>query len=289
LAAVQLLLSRGARARPLPPCTPPLSEVHWRWQPGSQEAGDALAIARALLAAGADVDADSGSHLTPLSNAAYFGCLAGVRLLLEAGAKAGAVSDGGLTPLQCAVHCRYSLAGPPGCIEALLDAGADATAASSFGLTPLHRVGSDLHPDHAAAAARLLLAAGADVDARDEYGDTSLALAARPKIDAVEFTQGGHARVARALQAVGADPAACAFWARPNIAALPRRARAELMWEAAWARRGVLRMLRRRVNPNSVERDADEEAAAAAAAAEAEARVGSSRQRGGSSVDGGGP
>jgi ankyrin repeat protein len=267
LDAVQLLLGRGASVRPLPPVTPPLSELMWRWPPGLQQAGDALAIARALLAAGANANAVGISIITPLSNAARCGCLAGVRLLLAAGADVSAAPIAGISPLHRAAYSSSEWPDPAGCIGALLAAGADARAVTFAGLTPLHCVGSNLHPDHTAAAARLLVAAGADVDARDEYGVTPLALAARSGLAPVEFALFGCARVARALLAVGADPAAAAFWRLPNIAALPRAAKAELMWEAAWARRGALRMLRRRLNPNSDERNADEAAAAAAATA----------------------
>jgi hypothetical protein len=57
------------------------------------------------------------------------------------------------------------------------------------------------------------------------------------------------------------------FWRGYLVKALPRDGRAALLGEAAWARRGHLCCLRRRVNPNSEQAAADESKAAAVAAA----------------------
>jgi ankyrin repeat protein len=125
----------------------------------------------------------------------------------------------------------------------------------------VHWVAEDGLEKHTPAVVRLLVAAGADVNAEDGRGITPLAacqLVGRYS-DAIVL-------VARALLAAGAD-ASSGFWGHWTVRRLPRADRAALLGEAAWARRGHLCRLRRRVNPNSEQAAADEARAAAAAEA----------------------
>ena len=93
---VELLLSLGAPVNEIsrnPSELRPLHSAVAHRQPQV-----ALEIARALIAAGADVNATQQGGWTALHAAAVHGNLPLVRLLLEAGAKAGMKNDAGQTP-----------------------------------------------------------------------------------------------------------------------------------------------------------------------------------------------
>ncbi len=97
---VELLLSLGAPVNEVshnPSELRPLHSAVAHRQPQV-----ALEISRALVAAGADVNATQHGGWTPLHAAALHGNLPLVRLLLEAGAKAGAKNDTGQTPADLA-------------------------------------------------------------------------------------------------------------------------------------------------------------------------------------------
>ncbi len=70
----------------------------------NRDAAAALAMARRLLAAGAEVSAAQAGGFTPLHQAAAAGAEELVRLLLEHGAAAGAESDQGKLPRDLAVE-----------------------------------------------------------------------------------------------------------------------------------------------------------------------------------------
>jgi ankyrin repeat protein len=92
---VELLLSRGAPVNEIsqnPSALRPLHSAVAHRQPQV-----ALEISRALIAAGADVNAAQHGGWTPLHAAALHGNLPLVRLLLDAGAKADAKNDTGQT------------------------------------------------------------------------------------------------------------------------------------------------------------------------------------------------
>jgi hypothetical protein len=92
-----------------------------------------VGVAKALLAAGANVNLDWGG-LTPLHEAAAGGGLDAVRLLLKHGARVDAVmrAQNDFTPLHSAVsECRYRV------VELLLEHGADRTAKTHEGETLL--------------------------------------------------------------------------------------------------------------------------------------------------------
>jgi ankyrin repeat protein len=150
------------------------------------KSGDGDAV-RALIAAGADVNAPEGDGATALHWAAYGNDEALVDALLAAGAEAGAANDLGVTPLH--------LAGANGhlaIVSRLLDRGAAPDRATGAGVTPLMfsaRAGS-------AGVARALVARGADPNARESArGQTALMWAAANR----------HADVVRVLLAAGAD------------------------------------------------------------------------------------
>jgi ankyrin repeat protein len=97
---VELLLSLGAPVNEVsqnPSALRPLHSAVAHRQPQV-----ALEIARALIAAGADVNATQHGGWTPLHAAALHGNLPLVRLLLEAGAVANAKNDIGQTPAALA-------------------------------------------------------------------------------------------------------------------------------------------------------------------------------------------
>ena len=114
------------------------------------------AAVRALVAAGAAVNAARADGATALLYAAHWDDLESAALLLRAGARVDAADDHGVTPLARACE-NVSLR----MVELLLAAGADPNAAQASGLTPLMtavRTGS-------VEVVRALLDAGADVNA----------------------------------------------------------------------------------------------------------------------------
>ena len=146
-----------------------------------------LAAARALVAAGSDVNALEADGTTPLHWAVQSGDVEAVDFLLRAGARVSTANRYGVTPFHLA-----ATVGSATLIERLARAGADVNAAQPEGETPLMsaaRSGS-------VAAVEALLARGAAVDAREGWkGQTALMWAATEN----------HAAVVRALLAAGAD------------------------------------------------------------------------------------
>ena len=145
------------------------------------------AVIDALVAVGADVAARDHRGQTPLHLAAQSNENAPVvDALLAAGADVAERDDGGRTPLHYAAN--------PAIIEALLAAGADVAARAEDGRTPQHSAarrrnenaaatievlltaGTPLHyaVNSPPAGIEVLLAAGADVAARDIDGNTPL-------------------------------------------------------------------------------------------------------------------
>ena len=160
------------------------------------------AIVSLLAQAGAEVNALNGSGATPLHAAAgSTDDPAMIVALVEAGAeldvwRPGIHSPYGWSPLHLAVNSNRN----PAVAAALIEAGADVLARQNDGPTPLHDAAT-------AEVVALLLAAGADIEARARYSGwyqpngrdmTPLHVAAKR----------GNAAVFMALLEAGADPTA---------------------------------------------------------------------------------
>jgi ankyrin repeat protein len=122
--------------------------------------GDLVRV-RARIAAGAPIDAAVGPPTEyALTVAAGGGHAHVVAALIAAGARIDVADYAGETALHCAATCRDGVRA----IEMLVRAGANVAARANGGWQPLHLAAS-------AEVARVLIAAGADVDARAENPD----------------------------------------------------------------------------------------------------------------------
>ena len=153
-----------------------------------------LAVARLLLARGADVRAVSDHAGTPLHAAASTGFTAFGRLLIAAGASVDAVDKHGQTPLHAAANNGHAEIA-----ALLLDHGAAVSARDAAGLTPLHALARGRHsyplrPEWGRVV-DLLVRRGGRLDAQDNLGRTPL------------FHAAGDAAVARLLIVAGAGAA----------------------------------------------------------------------------------
>jgi ankyrin repeat protein/L-ascorbate metabolism protein UlaG (beta-lactamase superfamily) len=141
---------------------------------------------RYLLEAGADPNKGDQNGNVPVHVAAWTGSADVLRLLIEHGADVNVVSSTGDIPICSAIHL-----GHPEILEMLLSAGARSDVRDTrFGATPLQLAALVGYED----AAEILLANGADIEARDRAGATPLQLA-------VKY---GHKSLARMLVAHGA-------------------------------------------------------------------------------------
>ncbi|MEM9424270.1 MAG: ankyrin repeat domain-containing protein [Spirochaetota bacterium] len=142
-------------------------------------------IIRMLLEAGADANAHTKTNITPLHWAARYGRTEIVRMLLEAGADANTQTKSpfkpddpffnlrlpfdsyGKTPLHFVVmSCRTVC--PTETVRILVEAGADVNATDEHGVAPLHwaALRQDLTE-----TVRILVEAGADVNAQIKSND----------------------------------------------------------------------------------------------------------------------
>lgn len=132
-----------------------------------------VTLVRTVLAAGARVDERDVSDMTPLMIAAGGGACDVARALVAAGADLHARSGPQrMQPIHLAV-----LTGTPEMVQLLLELGAAPSAADGWGRTPLHLLA---HQDwtRMSAIARLLAEGRADLGAKDARGFTALHLAA---------------------------------------------------------------------------------------------------------------
>ena len=145
-------------------------------------------IAELLLANGAEVNAKNGDGTTPLHIAAFKGHKDVVELLLANKAEVNAKDNDGATPLHLAAQ-----QGRKEVAELLLANKADVNAKANNGMTPLHAavigtdnsqfglIYEDEHPEQfwgEKDMTQLLLANGAEVNAKNNAGETPLVFAA---------------------------------------------------------------------------------------------------------------
>ena len=159
-----------------------MTPLHCAVQLGEEQA--AVEVTRALLTAGADVNAGDCQEHTALHHAKYVAC---VDLLLGAGADLEARGVGGQTPLHAAAETADEAAEVT---RRLLAEGADVNALDRDGCTPLHFATS-------AACVDLLVDAEAELEARDRQG--------RTPIYAVATDASGNAEALVRLADCGAD------------------------------------------------------------------------------------
>lgn len=132
--------------------------------------GDAAAV-KALLKAGADVNASQGDGMTALHWAATNGDAAMTQMLLAAGANVRATTRlGGITALHLATE-----GGQAQVAAALMAAGAEPNLATATGATPLLLAARSGNAE----TVRRLVEVGADLNAKEKtYGQTALMVAA---------------------------------------------------------------------------------------------------------------
>lgn len=163
-----------------PPCTtqvPPPEQD--RASPAAR-----LEVVKALIAAGVDVQAANHRGRTALYYAADGGYTEAIRTLIAAGADVNARDEEGETPLMVAAVHRDAEA-----VQVLMRAALhrDAEAGQALMRAALHYADAE--------AVKLLIAAGAEVNARNESGRTPLLLAAAY----------GNAEAVKVLSAAGAE------------------------------------------------------------------------------------
>lgn len=179
------------------------------------------ALAQLLVEYGANVNAETSSHDTPLDLAYHNNDVNIARFLLENGASP--------TKIGGAIHALYVLAakGNRPFVQLLLEHGLDANQPDDYGLTPLHQVSMSDTPN--TSVALLLIQKGADVNATDKNLETPLHNAAYHgnlnivelllkngarinaqekynKTPLVKAAQGGHIAVVKYLLEQRADP-----------------------------------------------------------------------------------
>ncbi len=231
----------------------------WRGETPLHLAGESgsAATVEALVAAGAGVGLRHptlGDGSTPLHAAAGEGHAEACLALLRHGADPLAADNSGSTPLHLAARGGHAEA----CL-ALLRHGADVGAADAAGRRPLHGACERPHPG----AVRLLLAWGADETAADGDGR-----AARDRIPTEEEIERGAALChldASSPEGRDARDEYVRRASRDRGIALAVVARAPQ--DRAWRRRGILVLLRARVERRRLEVSAGGAAGAGAAAA----------------------
>ncbi|CAM9503878.1 unnamed protein product [Pylaiella littoralis] len=142
--------------------------------------GHALCVSNLLLG-GTDKDSQCSSDETPLHLAAYSNHRGAAEELLDAGANVNIRSFGGHSVLDIAAQ-----RGHVGTLRMLLRHEGDVNASNDAGITPLHSAASFEGPGDNGGAVRALLAAGADIEAKEaQYGFSPLLSAAYCKFTSV--------------------------------------------------------------------------------------------------------
>ncbi len=153
--------------------------------------GNTYEISR-LLANGADPNTSDRFGNTPLTIAAHFGRTDAAKLLLKNGAAVNGIA-GRMPPLHCAVNSEH-----PETVVCLLTKGADPNAADKYGTTPLAIAANNGN----AILARLLLAAGANVEQEDGRGWRPLHIVLR----STDSSEANRFATVCTLLEFGADP-----------------------------------------------------------------------------------
>jgi ankyrin repeat protein len=125
-------------------------------------------ITSLLIDEGANVNTRNMHGLTPLHAAAWSDHKETVELLIAKGANINAKDADGVTPLHVS-----ALSGAKKTMALLIDKGADINARNKDGMTPLHAAALTGEKE----AAELLINRGADINAKNKKGMTSLQVA----------------------------------------------------------------------------------------------------------------
>jgi ankyrin repeat protein len=156
-------------------------------------------LVRALLGAGAEVNAVNARGGTALMYAATAGDPQTAGMLLSHGAAVNARAENGWTAVTLA-----AATGRASVVRQLLAAGADANIADLYGWTPLMRA---VDSDRAGVVRVLLRNSSVRVNARDDQGETALHhAAARGSLEMARLLL-AHGADARATDAAGRTPA----------------------------------------------------------------------------------
>ncbi len=152
----------------------------------NQEGWTALMIAanrghieaiKALIQAGANIEAKDKAGWTPLMYAASEGRTEAIKVLVQAGAKLETKDKDGLTPLMIAAVNKFEA------VKALIQAGAKFDAKDNLGWTPLMFSARENHTE----SIKALIQAGAKLEATNKGGLTPLMIAAaNDKFEAVK-------------------------------------------------------------------------------------------------------
>lgn len=126
-----------------------------------------------LISAGADVNIKNHEGITPLMIACSQNSPEIAMTLISAGADVNAKSKKGVTPLMFAIDIRGKFEIDRGLITTLIARGADVNAKNEDGATPLMFAADAGAPE----IVNLLLAAGAEVNVKNKSGHTALMLA----------------------------------------------------------------------------------------------------------------
>lgn len=187
-AVVRTLMAKGADVK--------IRDAFGNTMLNAAAAGNDLETIRLMLAAGIDVNAASVTGLTPLITAAYHGNAEAVRLLLSKGARVNDVAafptmfpienpKSGVIALSKVTPLLAAAASHFEVVKLLLDAGADVNARDGRNMTPLMIAVATDRQD--ARILRLLLDHGADAaiqsNAGETAGDWARKAAAKPALD----------------------------------------------------------------------------------------------------------
>ena len=125
---------------------------------------------RKIIDSSADVNIQNENGYTPLMAAAHDGRLECIELLIESGADVNMQDESGFTALTNAVQHSNEHT-----VKLLISKGADVNHRTKASFTPLMFLPyNNYPPTNISGLASALLSAGADIEAKDESGETVL-------------------------------------------------------------------------------------------------------------------